>query len=99
MSETTRRKAGKVDTVLAGAVDIARQGLAPIAKPEEIGEHLGATSEGERLATHSFECLKPGYRGWHWVAVLARVPRGRNASVCESELLPGEDALVARAWV
>ena len=75
MSETTRRKAGKVDTILASAVDLAREGLAPIAKPEEIGEHLGATSEGERLATHSFECLKPGYRGWHWVAVLARVPR------------------------
>ncbi len=99
MSETTRRKTGKADSVLAGAVDIARKGLAPIAKPEEIGEHLGATSEGERLVTHSFECLKPGYRGWHWVAVLARVPRGRKATVCEIDLLPGEDALLARPWV
>lgn len=40
MSETTRRKAGKVDSILASAVDIAREGLAPIAKPEEIGQHL-----------------------------------------------------------
>lgn len=99
MSETTRRKTGKADSVLASAVDIARAGLDPIAKPEEIGEHLGATSEGERLVTHCFECLKPGYRGWRWVAVLARVPRGRKATVCEVDLLPGEDALLARPWV
>ena len=99
MSESSPRKTGKVDNVLAGAVDIARAGLAPIAKPAEIGEHLGATSEGDRLVTHSFECLKPGYRGWHWVAVLARVPRGRKATVCEIDLLPGEDALLARPWV
>ena len=72
MSETNRRKSGKVDAILADAIDIALQGLSPIAKPEEIGKHLAVTSEGERLATHSFECLKPGYRGWHWVAVLAR---------------------------
>ena len=99
MSESSPRKTGKVDNVLASAVDIARAGLAPIAKPTEIGEHLGATSEGDRLVTHSFECLKSGYRGWHWVAVLARVPRGRKATVCEIDLLPGEDALLARPWV
>ena len=82
MSETNRRKSGKVDAILADAIDVALQGLSPIAKPEEIGKHLAVTSEGDRLATHLFECLKPGYRGWHWLAVLARVPRGRKATVC-----------------
>lgn len=40
------------------------------------------------------------YRGWRWAVTLSRdVPRSRtSATVCEMELLPGEEALLAPAW-
>lgn len=87
------------DALLKQATDIAREALSPIAHPEEIGSYQGAQAEGKRLVTHSFECLKPGYVGWRWIATLARIPRGRKPTVCEIDLLPGEGALLAPDWV
>src|SRR5699024_11094080 len=51
------------------------------------------------LVTHFFVCNDPNYRGWRWVAVLARAPRAKKGTVCETALLPGPDALVAPEWV
>lgn len=88
-----------LDPVLAEAVDIARAAIVEVAGEAEVGSHLGAVAEDTRLATHSFACTNPAYRGWHWVAVLARAPRSKKATVCETALLPGADALVSPAWV
>lgn len=87
------------DALLLDAVDIAREAIAEVADPNHIGAHLGAVMEGQRLATHSFACTARAYRGWHWVAVLARAPRSKRITVCETALLPGEDALVAPRWL
>ena len=87
------------DAVLVGAVDIARAAAEEIAAPGQVGEHLGADAEGERLVTHRFACLDPAYQGWHWAVTVARVPRGRSVTVCDSVLLPGTAALLAKAWV
>ncbi|MCL2454489.1 MAG: DUF3027 domain-containing protein [Micrococcales bacterium] len=88
------------DAVLDRAVDLARQAAEEIAEePTDVGEHLGVTWESERLVTHRFACASRGYRGWHWTVTLARVPRGRSATVCEAVLLPGDDALLAKPWV
>ncbi|GAA4415046.1 DUF3027 domain-containing protein [Georgenia halophila] len=87
------------EAVLAGAVDLARAAAEDLALPGQVGEHRGVIIEGERLLTHVFESLVPGYRGWHWAVTVARPPRGRTATVCEVELLPGEDALVAPEWL
>lgn len=40
----------------------------------------------------------PGYAGWTWIAVLARAPRAKVATVCETALLPGEESLLAPEW-
>lgn len=88
------------DAVLEGAVDLARLAAEEIAEhPTDVGEHLGTVVEGERLVSHLFACAAPGYRGWRWTVTLARVPRGRVATVCEVELLPGDDAILASAWL
>lgn len=88
------------DAVLLGAVDLARDAAQELAaSPSDVGEHLGAVAEGERLMSHRFAATMKGYRGWHWTVTLARVPRGRTATVCEVELLPGDDALLAPAWL
>lgn len=93
------RRPTKPDAVLAAAVDTARQGLLEITGEEEIGAHVGVTIEADRLLTHRFEANRRGYAGWEWYATLARVPRGKVATVCEVGLLPSAKALLAPEWV
>ena len=81
------------------AVELAHSALGAITEPLSVGAHAGARSEVERVVTHLFECNLAGYRGWRWAATLTRPPRSRTATVCELELLPGEDAILAPAWV
>jgi hypothetical protein len=88
------------ETVLIGAVDLAREAALEIAEhPADVGEHLGARLEAERLVAHRFACTARGYRGWVWTVTLSRPPRGRVATLCEAVLLPGDDAILAPAWL
>ena len=96
---TRRRRTSKVDAVLAATKDVALAGLADIAPENSIGPVHHLRGEEERLTTHLFECTLPGYRGWFWFATLSRAPRSKVATVCEIGLLPGDDALLAPAWV
>jgi hypothetical protein len=92
-------RTGKPDAFLAAAVDVARTAVESIAPAEQIGEHLGARSEGDRLVTHLFESRLPGYLGWQWYAVLTRNSRSKVVTVDELGLLPSEDSILAPAWV
>jgi Protein of unknown function (DUF3027) len=85
----------KIDQILAAAVDIARAAITE----DVAGEHVEAVAEGERVVTHYFESNLPGYRGWRWAVVVARAPRSRMATVSETVLLPGPDALTPPPWV
>ena len=88
------------EAVLTGAVDLARAAAVEAAeRAEDVGEHLGCVAEGERLVSHRFASHMAGYPGWQWVVTLARAHRARYATVCEVELLPGDGALLAPAWV
>ena len=93
------RRTAKLDLVLAAAVDRAREGVLEIAPTEQIGAHVGSYADGDRLVTHRFEAELAGYVGWQWYATLARVPRGKEATVCEVGLLPSEKSLLAPEWV
>jgi hypothetical protein len=88
----------KPDAMLAGAIDLARAAAVEVAG-DHVGEHLGVHAEGDRVVTHAFAASAPGYRGWFWAVTLARVPRGKAATVDEVVLLPGTGALLAPAWV
>jgi hypothetical protein len=99
---TTRRVSARAakDAVLTGAVELARAAAQQVAEhAEDVGEHLGTVAEADRLISHQFECTLRGYRGWRWTVTLARVPRGRTATVCEVELLPGDDSILAPEWL
>jgi hypothetical protein len=85
--------------VCAAAVDVARAAAQEMAGPGQVGEHLGATAEGDRLVAHAFASLVPGYRGWRWVVTLARASRAKAVTVNESVLLPGDDALRPPPWI
>ncbi len=92
------RKA-KLDDVLAQAVDVARERLLEVVAADQLGEHLSATADGERLVTHRFAGNVAGYVGWTWFISLARVPRSKEITVCELGLIPGDGALLAPEWV
>ncbi len=89
----------KSDPALYAALEQAREAAIAIAEPGTVGEHLGMAMEGERVATHRFRCEAAGYRGWAWSVSVARVPRSRKVTVCETHLLPDEGALLSPAWV
>lgn len=92
-------RTGKPDAVLAASVGVARTAIEGIAKASEIGEHLAARTEGDRLVTHLFESKLPGYGGWQWYAVLTRNSRSKVVTVSELGLLPSEDSILAPEWV
>jgi hypothetical protein len=91
--------APKTDAVLLAASDLARSVLEEVAEPATIGAHLGMDLLEERLGMHWFECTSPGYRGWRWGVSVARVSRAKVATVCETNLLPGPDAVLAPEWL
>ncbi|MGK8521922.1 DUF3027 domain-containing protein [Nocardia asteroides] len=87
-----------VRPILADAVDLARRALLEL-EPSAVGAHLGVIAEDEVAATHRFEATLPGYRGWQWAVVVAAPPGADHATVSESALLPGPEALVAPEFV
>ncbi|WBC00451.1 MULTISPECIES: DUF3027 domain-containing protein [unclassified Solwaraspora] len=92
-------RAARLDSVCAKAVDVAYAVLADAVDPAEVGEHLQAVAEGDRLVTHLFDCHLAGYQGWRWAVTVTRVSRSRQVTVCETVLLPGPDALLAPGWL
>jgi hypothetical protein len=85
----------KLDQACAAAVDFARAAI----EDEHVGVHEGVAAEGERVVTHYFACTLPGYRGWRWAVTVTRIARSKQITLCETVLLPGEEALLAPSWV
>ncbi len=97
-ASTRSRKPTGPDAACVEAVDLARDAAAEAA-PGEVGDHLGFDSEDERLVTHRFATLHPGYTGWHWAVTVVRASRAKEVTVSEVVLLPGETAVLAPPWV
>ncbi len=93
-----RTRTPAVDTACAEAVDLAREAAEETARPLGVGEHLGLRADADRVVTHYFESLDPGYRGWRWAVTVTRASRAKNVTVSECVLLPG-DELLAPQWV
>ncbi len=91
--------APKSDPALVASVDQAAASLREVAEPGSIGDHLATVMVGERLATHYFRCSSRSYPGWRWAVSVARAPRAKAVTVCESALVAGDGALLAPAWV
>ncbi|WP_203433325.1 DUF3027 domain-containing protein [Jiangella asiatica] len=96
---SARPRAAKADTVLVKAVDDARAAAVAIGSVDAVGDHLGQDTEGDRVVTHYFGCLLPGYVGWRWAVTVTRASRSKAVTVSECVLLPGAEAVLAPAWV
>ena len=86
------------DEVLLASVDLARRALLDVTPPETVGSVVGHVAEGEHVLTLHFAADLAGYPGWHWSTTLSRVDDG-EPTVLETELMPGESALLAPEWV
>lgn len=95
----TPKKAAKVDKFLLAAVDQARQALSDFAEAGDIGDHLAARAEADRVVTHYFTCTRAGYLGWQWAVTIARAPRLKQVTINEMVLVPGAEAIIAPPWV
>lgn len=89
----------RADAVAMTAVDAARDALLLEVDAEDVGDHLAAEAEGDRVVTHLFDCRKPGYIGWRWSVTVARASRQKTVTVDEIVLIPGAEAIVAPTWV
>ncbi|GAA1060213.1 DUF3027 domain-containing protein [Agromyces bracchium] len=86
------------DEVLLAAVDLARGALLEVTAPQTVGSVIGHVANDDHVLSLHFAADLPGYPGWHWSVTLARV-EGADPTVLETELLPGERALLAPEWV
>jgi len=88
------------NTELASAADfeLGRAALLEITTADTIGANAGSVDEGEGVVSVHFETTLDGYPGWHWTVSIAHIDGGAP-SVLETELLPGDGALLAPDWV
>ncbi|HMM83457.1 MAG TPA: DUF3027 domain-containing protein, partial [Terrimesophilobacter sp.] len=77
---------------------VARAALLDITSADTIGEPAGSITEADGVLTVYFDTTMPGYPGWKWTVSLAHV-EGFGPSVLETELTPGEGALLSPDWV
>ena len=99
MRDNRRRDDATADPVALEAVDAARAALVEEVGADVVGDHLDARPEEQGVVTHTFTCTRSGYRGWVWAVTVAHAPGQDTVTVDEVVLLPGDDAIVAPAWV
>lgn len=96
--EPTSRRAAP-DSVCAAAIDVARAAALDEVGAASLGDHVGVDVDGERIVTHLFECLDPGYVGWRWGVQVVRASRAKDVTVNDVFRVPGPDSVLAPPWV
>ena len=86
------------DARLFDAHDLALAALREITPEATIGEAAGYSIEPGGALSLRFENRLAGYPGWFWTVTVA-VVEGSEPTVLETELLPGDGALLAPDWV
>lgn len=87
------------DSACVEAEDVALAALLEDVPQELVGPRVDVVAEADRVVTHLFECLDPGYVGWRWAVTVARASRAKNVTVNAVTLLPGPGSLLAPDWV
>jgi hypothetical protein len=99
MATARPRATAKADAAAMASVDLAREALLEDVEAADVGDHLAADPEGDRVVTHLFDCRRPGYVGWRWSVTVVRASRQKAVTVAEIVLVPGTEAIVAPIWV
>jgi hypothetical protein len=81
----------KLATALAVLAETSEQG--------SVGEFLGEFEISKGAVELRFDCTLRSYKNWYWSVVFTQVDKRKEATVSEINLLAGEGALLAPAWV
>lgn len=73
--------------------------LAELAEPNSVGEYLGEFELMKNAVELRFSSTLRGYQNWYWSVVFTQVDKRKDATISEVQLLAGEGALLAPAWV
>ncbi len=73
--------------------------LAELAEPGSVGDFLGEFEVMKNAIELRFDCTLRGYKNWYWSVVFTQVDKRKEATISEVQLLAGEGALLAPAWV
>ena len=79
-------------------IALALAALAEVADPQSVGALVDASVPVPGVIDLRFATTMPGYAGWFWTVSTSAL-EGVEPTVLELELLPGDGALVAPAWV
>jgi hypothetical protein len=91
-------QSGRPLSVPSGFEDLARTALLEVTDPQSVGPLVSETDEGDGVVSLRFESNLSGYLGWKWTVSVAKVGDD-EPTVLESELMPGDGALLAPEWV
>lgn len=98
-AEVESRPAPVPDETLIAAVELAREALQEITPASTVGEPAGHVVVDDHLVSLLFANTMPGYPGWFWTVTLSRTADDAEPNVLETELMPGDGALLAPQWV
>lgn len=87
------------DETLIAAVSLAREALQEITPASTVGEPAGHVVIDDHLVSLLFANTMAGYPGWFWTVTLSRTSDDAAPNVLETELMPGDGALLAPQWV
>ena len=97
------RRVMMTDDVALEAVETARAALVEQVGADVVGDHVEAAPEdapgAAGVVTHYFAATQRGYPGWRWAVTVVHAAGDDHVTVDEVVLLPGQDAIVAPAWV
>lgn len=80
-------------------IDQARTALEKIAPVGTVGGFHGVEAFDPDVVFMQFSNTDEAYQGWMWTAALGRSDETSEPTVLETELLPGDHALLAPKWV
>lgn len=86
------------DELAAATREIALAALHEITPASTVGPAAGYTVEPSGALSLRFENRLPGYPGWYWTVSVAQLDDA-EPTVLETELMPGDSALLAPDWV
>ena len=78
--------------------ELGQSALLEITSADSIGAPAGSIDDGDGVTTVYFETLLSGYPGWRWTVSIAHI-EDTPATVLETELTPGDGALLSPTWV
>ena len=79
--------------------ELALEALTESSPKGSVGAFVSETETSKGVLELKFENKMRGYAGWFWFVTLTQIDKRKPLMVSEINLMAGEDAMLAPAWV